>query len=193
MNIEGVIHVGAHRGEELPNYLQMGIKKIVLFEPLQENCNFILSLPFFNNQNITLYQTALGNNVGTTKMHLSDNNLESSSILEPKLHLQQHDWVHFYGIEEVKIDKLDNFNIQECNFLNVDVQGYELEVLKGSINTLKNIKYVYCEVNRAELYKNNCLIEEIDLFLRDYSFVRVETQWYPNADWGDALYIKHIV
>ena len=30
----------------------------------------------------------------------------------------------------------------------MDVQGYELEVLKGGLETLKQVDYVYCEVNR---------------------------------------------
>jgi len=191
MNINGVIHVGAHRGEEVPNYIHVGIKKIVLFEPLQENYEYIIKQNYSEDINVSVCRTALGNSTGIVKMFLSDNALGSSSILEPKLHLQQHDWVRFYGTEEVEINKLDNFKLKGFNFLNVDVQGYELEVLKGAEETLKEIDYVYCEVNRAELYKNNCLIEDIDDYLRGYSFVRVETQWFPNADWGDALYIKH--
>ena len=34
----------------------------------------------------------------------------------------------------------------------MDVQGYELEVLKGGLETLKQVDYVYCEVN---MYENN--------------------------------------
>jgi hypothetical protein len=69
----------------------------------------------------------------------------------------------------------------------MDVQGYELEVLKGSENTLKGIDYIYTEVNRDELYENNAFIEEIDNFLDNYT--RVATDWSGNT-WGDALYIK---
>ena len=71
----------------------------------------------------------------------------------------------------------------------MDVQGYELEVLKGGIKTLENIDYVYCEVNRDEVYENNALIQEIDEFLSSYDLVRVETDWMGGT-WGDAFYIN---
>ena len=38
LDITGIVHVGAHYGEEIPSYLEQGIKKIVCFEPLIENC-----------------------------------------------------------------------------------------------------------------------------------------------------------
>jgi hypothetical protein len=37
MNVTGVIHIGAHYGEEVLNYIMSGIKDIILFEPLKEN------------------------------------------------------------------------------------------------------------------------------------------------------------
>tara|TARA_B100000965_G_scaffold362182_1_gene344050 strand:- start:137 stop:385 length:249 start_codon:yes stop_codon:yes gene_type:complete len=73
--------------------------------------------------------------------------------------------------------------------INMDVQGYELEVLKGATETLKNINYVYCEVNRDEVYENNAYVEEIDEFLAGYGMERVETNWAGDI-WGDALYIR---
>jgi len=71
----------------------------------------------------------------------------------------------------------------------MDVQGYELEVLKGGLETLKQVDYVYCEVNRDEVYENNAYVEEIDKFLSDYDMTRVETDWAGDI-WGDALYIR---
>ena len=71
----------------------------------------------------------------------------------------------------------------------MDVQGYELEVLKGAIKTLNQIDYVYCEVNRDEVYENNAYVEEIDEFLAEYGMERMETDWAGDI-WGDALYIK---
>ena len=71
----------------------------------------------------------------------------------------------------------------------MDVQGYELEVLKGGLETLHQVDYVYCEVNRDEVYENNAYVEEIDKFLSDYNMTRVETDWAGDI-WGDALYIR---
>jgi hypothetical protein len=71
----------------------------------------------------------------------------------------------------------------------MDVQGYELEVLKGATETLKRVDYVYCEVNRDEVYEGNAYVEELDEFLSSYGMERVETSWEGQI-WGDALYIK---
>jgi hypothetical protein len=62
-------------------------------------------------------------------------------------------------------------------------------VLKGASETLNNIDYVYCEVNRDEVYENNAYVEEIDEFLFSYNMERVETSW-DGGTWGDAFYIR---
>ena len=190
MNISGVIHIGAHYGEEINSYLNQGVKDIVLFEPLLENFNVIERNVSNLDANIIGHQVALGNDNRNIQMHLASNNLESSSILKPKLHLIQHGHITFNGTEEVEMKKLDDFNYQTYNFINMDVQGYELEVLKGATETLKFVDYVYCEVNRDEVYEGNAMIEDIDNFLQQYNMKRVETSWWDDGNWGDALYIK---
>lgn len=189
MNISGIIHVGAHYGEEIEEYIYNGIQDIILFEPLTE-CFDILEKRVSNlNANIEAHQVALGSSSGKVKMYLSDNKKQSSSILKPKVHLTHHPHVKFNGTEEVEINILDNYNTKKFNFLNMDVQGYELEVLKGGIETLNHVDYIYCEVNRDELYEGNAYVQDIDNFLLNYNMIRVETKWEGEL-WGDALYIK---
>lgn len=189
MDIKGIIHVGAHYGEEIEEYVNNGIQEIILFEPLSE-CFDVLQRKIFDlNANIEGHQIALGSSSGIAEMYISDNQMQSSSILKPKVHLTHHPHVKFNGTEEVEVDMLDNFDTKDYNFLNMDVQGYELEVLKGGTETLKHVDYVYCEVNRDELYEGNAYIHDIDDFLSKYDMIRVETNWEGDL-WGDALYIK---
>jgi len=191
MNISGVIHIGAHYGEEIPNYVKVGIKNIILFEPLGENFKVLKkNISPYLNLNIKKYQVALGNQNTTITMNLSSNNLESSSILKPKQHLNLYPDITFDRTEEVELQKLDDYNCKNYNFINMDVQGYELEVLKGAKDTLNHIDYVYCEVNRDEIYEGNAYIEDIDKYLSKYNMRRVETSWWYDSDWGDALYIR---
>jgi len=192
MDIKGIVHIGAHYGEEIQEYVNNGIQNITLFEPLSNNFD-ILSERLENiNADIQGYQTALGSEKGTAVMYLSSNESQSSSILKPKEHLDLHPDVIFNGTEEVEVDLLDNFDIRGSNFINIDVQGYELEVFKGGKETLKNIDYIYCEVNRGEMYEGNPMIEELDEYLGEYGFERVETHWPADYyKWGDALYIKN--
>ena len=190
MNVSGVIHIGAHYGEEVSNYVNLGIDDIVLFEPLKENFEVLKNNVSELNANITGYCVALGNKNQNVNMFLSSNNLESSSVLKPKIHLNLHPEVVFSGEESVEMKRLDDFSFENYNFINLDVQGYEMEVLKGAEKTLENIDYLYCEVNRNEVYEGNAYIEEIDNYLSNYNMRRVETFWWYDGPWGDALYIK---
>jgi hypothetical protein len=115
----------------------------------------------------------------------------SSSILKPKLHLEQYPWITFNDKVMVEIDKLDNYirESENYNFINIDVQGYELEVFKGGSNFLNHVNYIMTEVNNSELYENCAKVKELDDYLSTYDFERVETAW-DGITWGDALYIK---
>ncbi len=96
----------------------------------------------------------------------------------------------FDSTYEVKVHPLDKYEPSKVfNMINIDVQGFELEVFRGAKNTLNNIQYVMTEVNRAELYKNCCMVEELDEFLGKYGFERKETTW-DGETWGDAFYTK---
>ena len=191
MNISGVIHIGAHYGEEIPEYLKNAIQNIVVFEPLSKNFDILEKNLVNLNADIKGYQVALGSKKQKATMFLSDNEAQSSSILKPKVHLTHHPNVKFEGVEEVDVEVLDDYNITDCNFINIDVQGYELEVFKGSSKTLNYVDYIYCEVNRGEMYEGNAMIDDIDEYLGTYGFERVETHWPTEwYKWGDALYIK---
>lgn len=190
MKVTGVIHVGAHHGEEVPIYLNNGITKIALFEPVSENFRIIQEHVSNYNADIVGYQVALGSENKEVDIHLASNNYESSSILKPKKHLELYPDITFDSTERVEVRRLDDYQLDGYNLMNIDVQGYELEVMKGSEETLKQIDYIYCEVNKAEIYENNAYIDEIDNFLSQHSFERVEFKWWEDHDWGDALYIK---
>jgi len=192
MRVKGVVHIGAHYGEEIEEYVNNGIQNITVFEPLSNNFDILAEKLQNVNADIQGHQVALGNRKGTATMYLSSNDAQSSSILKPKDHLEHHPDITFDGTEEVEVDLLDNFDLRDANFMNIDVQGYELEVFKGGQKTLEQIDYVYCEVNRGEMYEGNPMIEELDEYLSGYRFERVETYW-PETwyKWGDALYIKN--
>lgn len=185
LNIRGMIHIGAHKGEEYKVYKDMGIKNLLFFEPIPE-CFKELK----KNVEGTVVNKALGNYTGKAKMFLASNG-QSSSLLEPRLHKTQYPNISFKETIEVDIVRLDDVleNRERYNFISIDVQGYELEVFRGSIDTLRNINYIISEVNRDELYWGCARVNELDHFLRDFSFVRVETKWVGKT-WGDAFYIK---
>jgi FkbM family methyltransferase len=192
LSISGIIHIGAHYGEEYKLYRDNGISNLCFFEPLKENFKK-LSENISDNETI-LVNKALGSEIKKIKMNVEiANNSQSSSILKPKHHLIQYPHIQFDKTEEVDMITLDSFikenDLKGYNFINIDVQGYELEVFKGATQTLKYVDCIISEVNRAEMYEGCASVYELDEFLSEYGFERVETSW-EGVTWGDALYIK---
>ena len=188
-NISGVSHFGAHLGQEVNAYLENNIDHIHLFEP-QSNIFEALYKKYKDIDSISFYNFGLGNNEETVSIFLDSNKKESSSILKPKKHISLYPDIIFEGTEDIQIKKYDSLSITNVNFLNIDVQGYELIALMGSENSLNEIDYIYTEVNNEELYENCSLVDEIDRFLKFHNFIRVTTAWHDDLAWGDAFYIN---
>jgi len=192
LDIKGVIHIGAHWGGEYKLYSEINIPNMIFFEPLSNNFT-TLQNNIRSSDDVILVNKALGNMKGKVEMFVEYSNASmSSSILEPKQHLNQYPGIQFPGREMVEISTLDSeiSDYTKYNFINIDVQGYELEVFKGASNILQHIDYIISEVNRDELYKDCVQINELDSYLSTFGFERLEVDWVGNT-WGDAFYIKN--
>lgn len=191
--VTGIIHIGAHEAEELSDYLLQGIRKIAWIEANPQKTERLTKLiePF---SEMTLGMFA-ASSVNKQSMLNIANNGQSSSILELGTHLQEHPHITYSNKVSVKCQKVDDWISHKklerhCfNFINLDVQGYELEALKGMRIQLEYVDFVYTEVNIAELYLGCPLISEIDRFLAEYGFVRLLLEMTEHG-WGDAFYFK---
>ena len=187
---KGIIHVGGHFGQEIPFYLDQITKNVVVYEPL-ETCFKQLFDKY--GYIVDCRKKAVGNINGDIVLNVETANYgQSSSVLKPKKHLEQYPEITFDNNEKCKIVKLDSDiqNPDEFEVLVVDVQGYELEVFKGSINLLDGcLKYIICEVNNEEMYENCAMVSDLDSYLKDFKFERILTTWEGNS-WGNALYAK---
>ena len=199
IKITGAIHVGAFLGEELSQYRGLGLTNTILFEP-QKKLFDIVSFKCIVKEKA--FNVALGSKEDVVGMFISDREGgvsngagASSSILAPKKHLTEHPEGTFPSKESINVKRFDKFaeenqlDVSEHNLLNVDVQGYELEVLKGMGDKLNNIQLVIAEVNRDEVYEDCPMIEEIDSYLEGFGFKRLAVEWQSES-WGDALYVK---
>jgi FkbM family methyltransferase len=194
---KGVIHVGGHRGEEQEVYDALGVKKTIWFEAISESAKEI-KLKYKGRNDILVINNLLSDKREYVNFNVS-NNGASSSILElgthktnhPKIHYIDKRWIEAFRLDEVMeySDTLPLLSSVGFDTLNIDVQGAELKVLKGAGDLLHQIKWIYCEVNIEEVYKGCALMDEIDDYLKEYGFERVETKLTPKG-WGDAFYMK---
>ena len=171
LKMTGVLHVGAHAGEENDAYLVEGVPQQAIHwvEAIPELCvELAKRLP-------NVIQGVVSDKVELVEFKIT-NNFQSSSILELKTHLEAH-------------PSINDRNIR-ANFLNMDIQGAELKCLQGFEDGLKMIDYIYAEVNTKELYAGCAQLPELDAWLAARGFKRVEismTGW----GWGDALYVRN--
>jgi FkbM family methyltransferase len=191
---KGIIHIGAHLMEERNDYLSFGLKNTIWVEA---NPKIYSNIEFINNKNSNerVFNYAISD-IDNMNIKLNvTNNGQSSSILDLDKHKIHHPSIFVTEEILVKTKRMDSLikensiNINDYDFLNIDIQGAELLALKGFGELLNNIKYIYIEVNTNSLYKDCVLLNEIDDYLVKFRFKRVETSM-TEYEWGDALYIK---
>ena len=147
-------------------------KIIYVFEPINEN--YIVIKKLINEYpNIRLIAKAAGSSEGITTINKA-NRITSSSIFE--LNADQDSAVfaeplYNEGIENIEITTIDNaIPPGKTALMKIDVQGFELEVLKGAKGILKNTKVIVLEMNNHNVYKGSPKYYEVDEFLRKNNF-----------------------
>lgn len=186
---KGIIHVGAHRCEELAFYTKLNINNILWIDGNEQLCK--------ENPNIVhaLVADVDGKEVDFI---ITNNDGMSSSICELKEHLVEHpDCVEETRIKQttITLDTLmekNKYDKNDYDMLVLDVQGAELMVLKGSLEALAKITCIVTEVNTKELYAGCPLIEDLDAFLLQQGFLRVYTSLTSHG-WGDAIYVRRTI
>jgi hypothetical protein len=124
------------------------------------------------------------------------NATQSSSLLPLRKHAEIYPQIVTQETIEVDCSRLDDLldDLRETsagyNILNIDVQGAELLVLRGAERMLAFVDMINVEVNFAELYAGCAQIDEIDDFLDQRGFVRVELACPYHHTWGDAVYLR---
>lgn len=195
LSFNGVLHVGANVGEEAPVYRELGIHKQIWIEP---NIDLIerLKANVMRGDDKYVFNLCAGDENKAAVLHIANNGGQSSSVLELGTHAHVHPEVRYIQDQQVIMVRLEDLFTQEpevikgVDFLNIDVQGFELQVLQGLGRVVDQMKAIYLEINKEELYKGCALIDSIDLFMTARRFRRVETLWVGATGWGDAFYLK---
>ena len=139
------------------------------FEPQIEELN--LQKKILGDKNINYYNFALGSEDKELNLYITKRK-DSSSLLKP---IQTVNSKYLTKeIRKVSVKKLDKIlelrNIKRPSILKLDVQGFELEVLKGSLEIFKMIDYIITEVSFIEIYENQVMENKLLDFISSKKF-----------------------
>ena len=198
LNLKYFIDVGTHKGEFLSYILNLNYKKIYCFEP-QKKIFKILRKNFKNKKNIQLFNLGLAHK--NSKITFYENKLTSTSTFSISKNTlfskiknlilnSKNTYIDQYPINVRKLDDIfinkKIFNL----FLKIDVEGFELNVLKGAKKILsKKVKFILIERHFFQSYKGNST-EKVHLFLKKNNFKLIKRFTFPLLYFQDNLYEK---
>lgn len=199
-----ILDVGGCEGEETIRYSKLFPNSLIfIFEPLPNNQKLIVNnFSKYNITNANLISKAVSNKSGTAQFFVSSGKPESenedldwdfgnksSSLLEPDKE-NINSWLKFENKISVETITLSQFfienKIKEVDFMHMDVQGAEKDVLIGTKKHINKIKIIWLEVADVEFYKNQVLRIDLEKFMKKNNFYLVRSEMEGNA--GDQLY-----
>lgn len=160
---EYVIDIGAYTGEwTLMTRQIFPTSKILMIEP-QISCRERLSNIVNESNNNTYYSNSLLGAIDNRTVDFNES-ANASSIYE------MNSDVTSYKQSKVLVT-LDTVLLSypafiKSKLIKLDVQGYEIEILKGSSSVLKNTEFILMEVSLIDIYKNSPLIYDVFLFMQ---------------------------
>jgi FkbM family methyltransferase len=169
-----VVDIGANRGQFALVARQCHPQaRIISFEPLPAATAKFRAV-FADDDRVTLHEVAIGPVRGNATLHISRRD-DSSSLLP----ITATQVALFPGTAEVatatvRVAPLREFilvpDILPPALLKLDVQGFELEALRGSEEMLGQFACVYAECSFVELYGGQALADEVIAWLRERAF-----------------------
>jgi FkbM family methyltransferase len=182
-----ILDIGANEGQ-FATLIRNIVRdaKIYSFEPLKqcfENlCHIATPLAPFE-----AFPYALGSESGSTSIHRNEFSPSSSLLAMEGLHRAELPHTARTITEEIEVRRLDDLSLSLVDpiFVKIDVQGYEMHVLTGGIDTIRRAKAVVVEISSLPLYVGAPTFDEI------YRFLTVECgfiyrgnvdQWVSHKD-----------
>lgn len=188
-DIKGVIHVGAHDGEEVQYYQMLGIENILCFEPLP----FIIPVFKGSYPDVPIHKLALGSKDGFVQFNVTNDGRQSqsSSVYEPLL--EQYAMTggvkEVIRVEMVRFDTFANQNKIDLSLYDcvvIDVQGGELDVLQGFGKLVTEFKYFNIECSERPTYGGGAATQDVIDFLIPKGII----QDSPIVSHDDVFFVR---
>ena len=198
LGITTVLDVGANVGQYAAGLRRWGFcGRIISFEP-QSQAFAQLQATANADSNWKVVNIALGDKEGTLNLNLSRNSVSSSLLKALHGELQTEAGIDPVANELVRVMTLDSyFDTErldhEAIFLKLDVQGYELTVLRGAEELLQRCKGVQLEMALRPTYEGQPLIDGIisALYNRGFRLIQIQ-EAYNDPQSGYAIEVDGI-
>jgi FkbM family methyltransferase len=175
---------------------------IYAVEPLMENLSFLVRNLELNkcSETVSIYKLALGDHDGYAFMEYYPHAPNISKVVSTSSKNSK-------TLKQVRMITLDNFvkqlRLEKVDFLKMDVEGYEVKILRGGINTLESFRpKIFVEIHPEFMYSyGNSFYEFVDILdSLSYSVKYVvwepltsfylESIWAKNRDSYDFQIVK---
>ena len=172
--VDVIVDVGANRGQfSLAGRHFHPQARIVAFEPLADAAAAYRKV-FAGDDRVQLHQSAVGPMRGDAVMYRSASEDSSSLLPIGALMPELYPGTEAAGTETVKLAPLTEFltptDLSGHALLKIDVQGYELEVLKSAGPLLPLFSRLYVEASFVPFYDGQPLTDEVIAYLREQDF-----------------------
>lgn len=168
--------VGANTGYYglLAANMGRGYVKVHSFEPVKEHTDTLRESVVINNFEsiVSVHETALGNINGQSDIYLSGS---GSTIIKGFMNVSEND------VRRIKINKLDDLcnagEVEKPDFIKIDVEGAELDMLRGGVETIKKSRpIIFVEIishseNGQKIYDNLQSQDTMNLLIKDLGYI----------------------
>lgn len=176
LKVDSIIDIGANVGQFAMGMIREGFKgKIISFEPLKSASESLRKNALNYPNWIINPPMALGDFTGEIEINVCSRSSCSSILPMLKSHQNALPKAKTTHKENIAIQTLDEAIKPYAKIINnylikIDTQGYELPVLVGSENCLKNATAVLCEMSLIPLFEKQTLWKELVKYLESKGF-----------------------
>lgn len=179
--ITAVLDVGANEGQAALTFRALfPHAEIHSFEPQPDPCRRLRER-FAGDAHFHLHAIACGSATARLPMQVSEFSPASSLLKNcaPGDDASEVPTAAQTTTIEVPVERLDQYApLQKLPpgtwLMKLDVQGFELEVLRGATGLLPKVEFIICEVLLADFYENQTKIEDVFSFLRSEGFLPID-------------------